>query len=363
MRRLQFEHANANFVTDRLAVGGDLDAYDPRLAEKQLDELVAAGITHILDVRVEWSDQELVARLAPEVAYYHLGVNDIGQRQEDAWFTELTQWAAKVFADPDAKVLAHCHMGINRGPSAGFAIMLDQGWDPVEALTAIRRSRPIAFIDYAEDALDWHLRRSGADEASRTSARDAVRAWREGNGLDVGEVIRGIREHEAAQASAGAPPQRVWVLRVPAASVQTWTQALRDYLRESGADSTPVLTFPARLEAKLDEIGVNDAVALWVPDAEPEPGICGLGVVSAGPSEVPADVAGFNPVPGVGYVNVDCLELLPEPKVLRSRLEGLIEFTGFGLFDPEADLVDPIPLDGAQVAAIITAYEGAELPA
>ena len=53
-------------------------------------------------------------------------------------------------------MLAHCHMGINRGPSMGFAILLALGWDAEEALDAIHAARPIAFIAYAEDALRWH---------------------------------------------------------------------------------------------------------------------------------------------------------------------------------------------------------------
>ena len=44
-------------------------------------------------------------------------------------------------------------MGINRGPSLGFAILLHWGWDPNEAITAIRDARPIANVWYAVDAL------------------------------------------------------------------------------------------------------------------------------------------------------------------------------------------------------------------
>ncbi len=55
-------------------------------------------------------------------------------------------------------MLVHCHMGINRGPSMAYACLLVLGWDPIEAMTAIRTARPIAAIGYAEDALDWHHR-------------------------------------------------------------------------------------------------------------------------------------------------------------------------------------------------------------
>ena len=84
-------------------------------------------------------------------------------------------------------------MGINRGPSAGFAVLLDQGWDPVDALAAIRDARPIANVWYAEDAVEWHLARTGASHWERKATRARVAQWRSDNPLDVVRIIRGIR--------------------------------------------------------------------------------------------------------------------------------------------------------------------------
>ena len=93
-------------------------------------------------------------------------------------------------------VLTHCHMGINRGPSAGFAVLLGKGWDPVEALAVIRAGRPIAHVWYAEDALRWHFDRVGATLAQQRTTRSRVARWREENPLDVVRIIRGIRASE-----------------------------------------------------------------------------------------------------------------------------------------------------------------------
>ena len=93
-------------------------------------------------------------------------------------------------------VLTHCHMGINRGPSAGYAVLLAMGWDPVEALAAIRSARPIANVWYAGDALEWRLARIGAGPAERRTARARVAQWREENPLDVVRIIRSIRAGE-----------------------------------------------------------------------------------------------------------------------------------------------------------------------
>jgi dual specificity phosphatase 3 len=174
--------ANLDFVTPRLAIGGDLD---PRLAADQLADLDALGITHIVDCRIEWSDEALVARQLPDVGYLHHGIDDAGQAVPAAWFDAAIAWIDA--AGPDAVVLTHCHMGINRGPSLGFAVLLHQGWDPVEAIAAIRRARPIAHVWYAADALAWHHLRQGTDP--REDLR-RLEDWRETHPLDLVRIIR-----------------------------------------------------------------------------------------------------------------------------------------------------------------------------
>lgn len=90
-------------------------------------------------------------------------------------------------------MLTHCHMGINRGPAMGFAVLLAQGWDPVAALDLIRTQRPIAFVSYAEDALDWWLRRTNNPADYRQAQRERLALWRREHHLDVARVIRRIR--------------------------------------------------------------------------------------------------------------------------------------------------------------------------
>ena len=200
--RVQPSIANAHFVTDRVLIGGDLDAWDGELAVRQLLELRRLGVTHVLDVRVEWSDEELVAQLAPEISYLHLGIDDAGQRVPDAWFEQVAGWGAAALADPDARLLAHCHMGINRGPSAGLAILLATGWELQDALEAIRAARPFAFTDYAEDALRWHHRRNDVPVERRRHEREVLARWRAANQVDVGEVIRLKRAQDVEAATA-----------------------------------------------------------------------------------------------------------------------------------------------------------------
>ena len=184
--------ADAAFVTQGLLVGGDLDTQDEELAGRQLRELVEAGVTHLLDTRIEWSDEEWVAGLAPDVAYLHHGMDDAGQQVPFEWFDEAVDWAQAAI-DDGGVVLTHCHMGVNRGPSLGLAVLLAQGWDPVEALDAIRTARPIAWIAYADEALRWHHDRRGSEAQLAVDLRKVDR-WRQDNQLDVEQVIRAKRQ-------------------------------------------------------------------------------------------------------------------------------------------------------------------------
>ncbi len=181
--------ANASFVTEHLLVGGDLDARDDGLAGRQLAELVELGLTHVVDVRLEWDDTDFVAERAPDVAYLHHGMDDAGQQVPLEWFDEGVAWIRDALAS-GGTVLAHCHMGINRGPSLGYAVLLSLGWDPVEALDAIRRVRPQAYVAYAEQALRWHHVRTGGTVDQHAADQARLKQWRSEHALDLESVIR-----------------------------------------------------------------------------------------------------------------------------------------------------------------------------
>jgi dual specificity phosphatase 3 len=187
----QAEHANLNFVTAHLAIGGDVSTDDPELAMEQLADIDRLGITTVVDCRLEWDDSDLFAAQLPHIGYLHHGMDDAGQDVPGAWFDRAIDWIES--AGPDAVVLTHCHMGINRGPSLGFAVLLHHGWDPVDAIAAIRAARPIANVWYADDAVRWHADRDGYHPAE---ALRRLHVWREENPLDVVRIIRQQRGWE-----------------------------------------------------------------------------------------------------------------------------------------------------------------------
>ena len=176
-------------VTDGIIISGDLSE-DPGQAVRQLHGWQQAGITHVLDTRVEWSDEEFVAEHAPDIVYRQIGTDDDGNTQPDEWFEAGLAFSTDALSDPDAVLLVHCHMGINRGPSMAYRILLESGWEPIEALDAIRDARPIADIGYAGDALNHYHRSRAAPATRRTRDWDRLVLWRHEHHMSYLHLLR-----------------------------------------------------------------------------------------------------------------------------------------------------------------------------
>lgn len=186
-------------VTDRIFLCGDLPQ-DPADFAAHLDEWVRLGVTHIVDVREEWSDEREVTERHPHVEYAHLGTHDSGGSQSSVWFDRGVAAIRAALADPEAKVLVHCHMGVNRAPSLVYAALLTQGFDIEQGLDAIRAARPIAAILYAESAIRWIGALQGWSAVEVSDAVWRVRFWHSHNPIDVGWIISRIRQAERGQA-------------------------------------------------------------------------------------------------------------------------------------------------------------------
>lgn len=191
--------ANINFVTHRLATGGDCGWGDD--LPRNIADLLAHGITDVIDMRQEYTDQTAFADLAPTINYHHIPMDDRGQTEGHATWHHVWEAATAALSAPAGKVLVHCHMGINRGPSAALAVMLCQGNDITSALSMIRAARPIAAMAYWADVLRWYHARFGTSARLATDLRAAAE-WHDHHPLDVVRIIRTIRNEENDNAVA-----------------------------------------------------------------------------------------------------------------------------------------------------------------
>lgn len=184
------------WVTDRVALSGDLPS-DQQRAIEHLEVWTAAGVTHVVDVRGECSDEALVAAVAPHLVYRWAPTHDDGGPQPDQWFDATVGWILDVLAEhPDAAVLIHCHMGVNRAPSMAMAVLMSLGFGAVHALDAIRSARPIAQVLYSDQVVSWFHRVRGSSSATLASDLDAVAAWHRRHPVDGSWVISRIARRD-----------------------------------------------------------------------------------------------------------------------------------------------------------------------
>ncbi len=194
--------ANFDWVISNLATGGDLPFIEED-AQQHIKDWVQSGVTHVIDMRMEHSDEDLVELYAPQIKYLHNQSDDAyGYRMPQDVLDAGVQFARQAERE-GGKVLAHCHMGINRGPSMAFAILLDRGWDPVAAFDRIKRRRPQSYIAYALDALRSDHRRQGkrltAEEKQDRYRRLSQHIKKVNNVHEaqrINGIIRGIRTEE-----------------------------------------------------------------------------------------------------------------------------------------------------------------------
>ena len=153
---------DATQIHRQLWVGGDVHPSEG-IGGRQFVGAELLGIDAIIDVRQEWSDEELCKEWAPTIAYYHIPTDDHGGDLLPEWWIDVLA-AARPHIEANETVFIHCHMGVNRGPSGGFAILSELlGYSFIDAYDAIRQARPQAHVIYAEQ---W-ANMSGDPEAAQ----------------------------------------------------------------------------------------------------------------------------------------------------------------------------------------------------
>lgn len=155
-----------NDVTDWLSVGGDLDLARDLTGSDYATNVALLrdhGVTHVLDVRSEWQDRaEWVAGGLSPANYCHAPIVDSWRHTPDEdWYKAVEDFVLDFWLNSfeGDRLLVHCHMGINRAPSAAMLALLtvDPLMDPFDAFLQIREARSAAGLVYAEAVGVRHL--------------------------------------------------------------------------------------------------------------------------------------------------------------------------------------------------------------
>ena len=128
------------WVTDRIAVGGGI------WNEAKMMEVVRAGVTHIINMQIEFDDRPLAEPYGVKVLWN--AVDDDFQPKPPEVFERGVDFALSALRDPQAKVFVHCAAGVHRAPMMTLAVLRAMGWSLQEAKTSMETLRPV--VDFAE---------------------------------------------------------------------------------------------------------------------------------------------------------------------------------------------------------------------
>jgi len=132
------------WVTARIAVGSAV------ASPEHVRAVVEAGITHVLDCRLR--DDGFLLFEGTTVRHLHNGTADDGQPKPVEWFQKGIGFVLSSLAVPKARILIHCAMGVSRAPSMTYAVLRALGHSEEDAISLLKKARPIAGVSYKADA-------------------------------------------------------------------------------------------------------------------------------------------------------------------------------------------------------------------
>ncbi|MGA9542102.1 MAG: dual specificity protein phosphatase [Candidatus Sulfotelmatobacter sp.] len=128
------------WLDDRIAVGGGI--WSP----ENMAKVSLAGITHIIDMQIEFDDT-LLAEPHGIVVLWN-PVDDDFEFKPPGVFECGVKFALEALEDPKAKLFIHCAAGVHRAPMMTLALLGVMGWTVDDAMDLIEVKRPVA--DFAE---------------------------------------------------------------------------------------------------------------------------------------------------------------------------------------------------------------------
>ena len=128
------------WVTDRIAVGGGI------WTETNMAEVVAEGVTHVIDMQIEFDDTRLAEPYGVKVLWNP--TDDDFKPKPPELFQRGVDFALIALEDPEAKIFIHCAAGVHRAPMMTLAVLRALGWSLADAVKEIEEKRDV--VDFAD---------------------------------------------------------------------------------------------------------------------------------------------------------------------------------------------------------------------
>jgi protein-tyrosine phosphatase len=128
------------WVTGRIAVGGGI------WTAENMEQVARAGVTHILDMQIEFDDTPLAVPHGITVLWNP--IDDDFQPKPPEVLQRGVDFALQALDEDGTKLFVHCAAGVHRAPMMTLAILCSLGWDLADALQLVETRRPV--VDFAD---------------------------------------------------------------------------------------------------------------------------------------------------------------------------------------------------------------------
>ncbi len=128
------------WVTERVALGGGI------WNARNMAELAQAGVTHVVNMQVEFDDRPLAAPLGVQVLWNPTDDDFLPKPAE--LLKRGVDFALEALEEPATRLYVHCAAGVHRAPMMTLAILCSLEWEMEAAMALVETRRPV--VDFAE---------------------------------------------------------------------------------------------------------------------------------------------------------------------------------------------------------------------
>ena len=121
-----------------------------------MEAVAQAGITHIIDMQIEFDDTPLGREQGIAVCWNP--IDDDFEPKPPEIFERGVDFALRALDDPGAKLFIHCAAGVHRAPMMALALLCVLGWELDDAAEMIEQKRDVAdFADVYVRSVEKYL--------------------------------------------------------------------------------------------------------------------------------------------------------------------------------------------------------------
>jgi protein-tyrosine phosphatase len=148
------------WVIDRIAVGGGI------WNEENMIEVVRAGVTHIIDMQIEFDDTRLARPYGVQVLWNP--TDDDFRPKPPELFQRGVDFALMALDDAESRLFIHCAAGVHRAPMMTLAVLRAMGLSLYDSMDIIQSRRPAAdFAEIYVESVEEFMRSYDAAEPQR----------------------------------------------------------------------------------------------------------------------------------------------------------------------------------------------------